>query len=50
MIRVRKEIYTVSYTESGIGSGRYCECGHELTHEELNSKITEHKCLEKERT
>jgi len=45
-----EKIYTVSYTESGIGSGKYCECGHELTYNELNNKTRQHKCLNEVRT
>ena len=29
-----KEIVRISYTTNEIGSGCYCGCGHELTHEE----------------
>ncbi len=27
-----------SYTDNRIGSGKYCECGHELTHEENRAR------------
>ena len=35
----------VSYTSNEIGSGKYCECGHELTYNEKRYKVIEHKCL-----
>ncbi len=29
---------TISYTDNNIGSGKYCDCGQELTHNEWKER------------
>ena len=46
---IDKEIVRISYTSNDIGSGYYCECGRELTHEEREAQRYKKACCHRYR-